>query len=611
MDGMQRSARWPAALLAAATLVVLLTCAAAWQLVRQERALHRQQQRERLENGASLVVRESERAWEQSAADARESLQFAWDERGLRRTAGAPLVWSPLPGGDSGAPGQWFATGESLEFGQQKPAEAIQIYSRLMAHSDAAVRAGALLRIARCQRALDRITDAAATYLRLVECGPVRLHGATAALVGRHERAALFERMGDSRTAAKERQQLKTLLEQAQVPVDRATFEFYSRGVQVDPAAIAWAEAAEVLFAWAREEPKGAALLDAGGRKFASDWTRTGEGGTARLVAFDSIRKKMAGTLAGTSIQWELTGGTGKPGGRDSLLRRPSETGLPWGILVSLPADSTPTGATVLLSGVFLAGMAILGAMYLAYRTIRRELRLAGMQSEFVAAVSHEFRTPITALTHLTDLLASGHTQEDRRAVYYEALSRETRRLRDMVENLLDFGRMEAGRYRYRPEVLNAEEFIREIVEDFRGQPVSQDHRVRFDPPPAAVEFAADRAALHRAFWNLLENAAKYSPGGTNITATAGLAGRWARLSVEDEGPGIAPEDRERIFQKFVRGSGASSDNVKGTGIGLAMVDAIARAHGGRVELESTPGSGSRFTILLPLERSHSWRASS
>jgi signal transduction histidine kinase len=217
------------------------------------------------------------------------------------------------------------------------------------------------------------------------------------------------------------------------------------------------------------------------------------------------------------------------------------------------------------------------------------------MQADFVAAVSHEFRTPITALTHLTELLESGDAPPDRLPLYYKALAKETRRLRDMVENLLDFGRIEAGRYKYRPEPTDAAAFLAEILDDFRQQPVAAGRDLSCQTAPASLPL--DREAMRRAVWNLLDNAAKYSPPSTPIAASLQTRPGWTAISVADHGPGIPPEDHARIFQKFVRGRHESG---KGTGIGLAMADAIVRAHGGRIELVSTPGQGSTFTILLP-----------
>ena len=259
----------------------------------------------------------------------------------------------------------------------------------------------------------------------------------------------------------------------------------------------------------------------------------------------------------------------------------------------------------LLAAGLLLLSLAILGTLYVAYRAVQRELHVARMQSEFVAAVSHEFRTPITALTHLTDLLESGGAAEDRKPLYFKALARETRRLREMVENLLDFGRIEAGRYRYKPEELELTEFVRGVLEEFKAQPLAEARELIFEDGPGEQRLTADREALRRALWNLLDNAAKYSPAGSSLTIGLQQENGWTRLSVQDQGPGVAPEEQQRIFQKFVRGRVAEAEQIKGTGIGLAMVDAIARAHGGRVELESAPGRGSRFTVCLPCVGRH------
>jgi len=269
---------------------------------------------------------------------------------------------------------------------------------------------------------------------------------------------------------------------------------------------------------------------------------------------------------------------------------------LPWGVLVSLTGQPGDSSASLLLAGLLLSGTLILATLYLAYRAVERQLYLARMQSEFVNAVSHEFRTPITALTHLTEMLETDGAPEERKPAYYAALGRETRRLREMVEALLDFGRMESGRYKYKPEKLDLVEFVRGLVEEFREQPAAAQHDVVFETDQELQAVSADRETLRRAVWNLLDNAAKYSPPGKRVVAQVHTAG----ISVEDEGPGIAGDEQKAIFQKFVRGRTARDAGVRGTGIGLAMVEAIARAHGGRVELRSRPGEGSRFTILLP-----------
>ena len=594
---MRRSARWPAVLVVAGCLVFALLGGALWRLIEQERVVERARLRERLENGASLVVRESERALAQAAADERTSLSVGWDAGGLRRVAGRPLLWSPAPEEQWEAPGSLFEKGEELEFAKSDPEQAIAQYTGLLKDRDVAVRAGALVRIARCQRKRGRPAEAVETYKRLVKLGT-----ANAELVGYREQAALLEAAREDR-AEEARDGLKAALERPAHPPDRATFEFYAQGITIDPDARLWSEAVEQLWERAGEVPSGAVLFPLRGRWFVAEWGRQGNRGTGRLVDFQSVEQRLAAALGTTGLQWRLTGGgeSGSPPLTGTVLtRRPAETGLPWGVEVAVPSGEAGSRAALLASGLVALSLAILATLYLAYRALRRELDVAAMQSEFVAAVSHEFRTPITALTHLTEMLDSGEAAEERKPLYYRALARETRRLREMVENLLDFGRIESGRYRYKPEELDAAELVSGVVEEFRSQPAAEGRELVFDPGPRDVRIAVDREAFRRALWNLLDNAARYSPAGSRITARLSGADGWARIGVQDEGPGIAPEERKRIFQKFVRGSAAGEHATKGTGIGLAMVDAIARAHGGRVELESAPGAGSRFTIVLP-----------
>jgi signal transduction histidine kinase len=518
----------------------------------------------------------------------------------------------PVNPASQGAPAAIFAAGEQLEFAQGQRREAIEVYRNLLRNPDAAIRAGALLRIARCQRALKQPAEAVETYRRLAVLGAASVAGAPAEIVALGERAALFEESGQAAAASREREALRAILEQGKYPIDCPTWEFYASGLSIKPESTAWARAAERLWRRATESPKGSAILSvdipgAPARRFVAEWDRDGAEGTGRLIEFEPIARRMRRILEASPISWSLT----FPGDPDvpfsgrpapTLARGAKETGLPWNVMVTLPPEKPSSRFSLLAGGLVLLGTVILGTLYLAYRAIRRELRVAAMQSDFVAAVSHEFRTPITALTHLADMLESGDAAEDRKPLYYKALSRETRRLREMVENLLDFGRVEAGRYKYKPEGVNAAEFVQALVEDFREQPGAANHEIRFEAGSRDVRVAVDPEVMRRAVWNLLDNSARYSPAGTCITARVSEDNGRAALSISDEGPGIAGDEQKRIFQKFVRGRAANSQAVKGTGIGLAMVDAIVRAHGGQVKLESEPGAGSRFTILLPVE---------
>jgi two-component system, OmpR family, phosphate regulon sensor histidine kinase PhoR len=172
---------------------------------------------------------------------------------------------------------------------------------------------------------------------------------------------------------------------------------------------------------------------------------------------------------------------------------------------------------------------------------------------------------------------------------------RSTERLSRLVESLLDFRRMEAGARPYVLESVDAAAFTRRVAEEFRRETGAEVHVTAED----GAWIAADAGALSLAVWNLLDNAVKYAPGSAVELRVRGDGG-VVRISVADRGPGIAASDQRSIFDKFVRGREATELGVKGTGIGLAMVKHVAEAHRGRVELESSPGAGSVFTIVLP-----------
>jgi signal transduction histidine kinase len=189
----------------------------------------------------------------------------------------------------------------------------------------------------------------------------------------------------------------------------------------------------------------------------------------------------------------------------------------------------------------------------------------------------------------------------DRRRVCYEAQSRATDRLTRLVESLLDFGRMEAGKHRYQFEPRDCGELVRNVVEDFRGQITG--YEIEFQGNGAA-QVESDGESLSRAVWNLLDNAVKYSPDQRTVQVDIHRGDDTVSISVRDHGIGVPDHERTAIFSKFHRGEQARKRGIKGTGIGLAMVDQIVRAHRGRVEVESEPGKGSTFTIVLPVKES-------
>jgi len=237
-------------------------------------------------------------------------------------------------------------------------------------------------------------------------------------------------------------------------------------------------------------------------------------------------------------------------------------------------------------------------------REIQVDAQRAQLQSDFVAAVSHEFRSPLTTLRSITDLLVQNRIEgEARRHESYVFLDRETARLQRLVEDLLDFGRMESNRKQYRMEKYDAFALVRATVLDFEELAMENGFEVEMVLPPSPAPVYADEEALSRALRNLLENAMKYSPVCRTVWVDGSLHESTVVISVRDKGMGIDEEEREVVFQKFARGKAAKKAGIKGTGIGLAMVRQITEAFGGVVHLQSESGVGSMFTLEIPLAR--------
>ena len=243
----------------------------------------------------------------------------------------------------------------------------------------------------------------------------------------------------------------------------------------------------------------------------------------------------------------------------------------------------------------------LIAGTYFVARAIRHEIAVSRLQSDFVATVSHEFRSPLTAMRQLSEILALGRVpDEERRQKYYDTLVGETRRLQGLVETLLNFGRMEEGARQYRFEEIDAGDLVEGVVAEFAPQLAASGRRIELSHAATRCPIEADAEALALAVRNLIDNALKYSPDQPVVLVEWGRENGAIAIRVRDRGMGIPAAEQRLIFQKFVRGRAAVAANVKGTGVGLAMVSHVVRAHGGEIRVESAAGEGSTFTILLP-----------
>ena len=257
----------------------------------------------------------------------------------------------------------------------------------------------------------------------------------------------------------------------------------------------------------------------------------------------------------------------------------------------------------LLMWGLAAIVLLLAGGSYLLWRVIQQELAVARLQTNFVSAVSHEFRTPLASLRHVTELLEEDdELPRERRKSFYDVLGRNTDRLHRLVESLLDFARMEEGRKPYDPQPVNAAALAERVVADFKKDDRAEGVAIEFDAAEAAaIDVHADSASLAHALWNLLDNAVKYSSGERTIRVLVERHPAGVAISVRDAGLGIPRREQKEIFRKFVRGETARRLGIKGTGLGLAMVAHIVRAHGGAIELESEEGAGSTFRLVLPV----------
>jgi signal transduction histidine kinase len=256
----------------------------------------------------------------------------------------------------------------------------------------------------------------------------------------------------------------------------------------------------------------------------------------------------------------------------------------------------------LLLTLIGLMGMVIVLATAFGLRYTVRQLELAQLKASFVSNVTHELKTPIALIRLAVETLEMRRVKSPEETdAFLRSIERETLRLQQLVDNILDFARLEAGRRIFRFETVDLREVVRETVESFRPRLEHHGFRVDLDLPDELPAVRGDAAALSHCVLNLLDNALKYSKQRREVRVSAGARPDGAvAVSVTDWGIGIAPADQRRIFDKFVRVETGLVHNVKGTGLGLALVDQIMRAHGGRVEVVSSPGEGSTFTLVLP-----------
>jgi signal transduction histidine kinase len=238
----------------------------------------------------------------------------------------------------------------------------------------------------------------------------------------------------------------------------------------------------------------------------------------------------------------------------------------------------------------------------LTYRNVAKEVALARLKSDFVSNVSHELRTPLSLIRLYAETLEMGRlSSPEKYQQYYSIIRKESERLTGLINNILDFSRIEAGRKEYDFRETDIAELVRNTLDSYRYQ--IEQHGFAFqehiadDLPPLRL----DREAIARSLLNLVNNALKYSQIEKYLGVKLYRDNGSVKLEVIDHGMGIPPGEQLKIFEKFYRVGDPLVHNTKGSGLGLSLVRHIVHAHGGEVSVESAPGRGSKFTIMLPV----------
>lgn len=244
-------------------------------------------------------------------------------------------------------------------------------------------------------------------------------------------------------------------------------------------------------------------------------------------------------------------------------------------------------------------------AVIFVYRAVKKELELAQLKADFVSNVSHELRTPLALISMFAETLELERVKNDeKKKEYYAIISQEANRLGRIVNSILNFAKLEAGKRKFTFEQTNINEVVDNIYQTYSYHLQNKGFKFEKELSDNLPEVKTDTEALSEAIINLIDNAVKYSEERKEVILRTGVNNNLVFIEVVDKGIGIAAEEQKKIFEKFYRVSSGLIHNVKGTGIGLSLVKQIVEAHNGKIELKSSPGEGSTFRIIIPIEYS-------
>jgi len=282
-----------------------------------------------------------------------------------------------------------------------------------------------------------------------------------------------------------------------------------------------------------------------------------------------------------------------------------------WRVQVALTSDENirkdvERRRLIELSLVLVAGLVAVAGLILVITASLKERRVAGLKSDFVANVSHELKTPLSLIRMFGELLLLERVKsEEKRKQYLEIIVGESERLTALIENVLDFARVERGKTEYDFASGQVGDVAQRAVDIYRFRAERENVTLDIEVEPELPTAKIDARALELAVMNLIDNALKYAKDGGKVEVRVAREGKNVTASVSDFGPGVPKEEQARIFERFYRGSSAGATRARGSGIGLALVRHITESHGGRVRVFSPTlpgGGGTTFRIEVPAE---------
>ncbi|MEB2354396.1 MAG: HAMP domain-containing sensor histidine kinase, partial [Ignavibacteriales bacterium] len=243
----------------------------------------------------------------------------------------------------------------------------------------------------------------------------------------------------------------------------------------------------------------------------------------------------------------------------------------------------------------------LIAAVWFVYSAVNKELELAKAKADFVSNVSHELRTPLSLISMFAETLEMDRVKtEEKKKEYYSIISRESNRLGKIVNSILNFSKMEAGKRKFNFAEEDLNEIVIQIYQNYSYHLYNKGFDFEYEPGINIPKVMADREAVSEAVVNLIDNSVKYSTENKFIKITIGSEDRFVFIEISDKGIGISEKDQGKVFDKFYRVTSGLIHTTKGTGLGLTLVKQIMDAHKGRIILKSKSGEGSSFKLMFP-----------